>query len=153
VLFFTAPPQASEPRAPLLHTAKYLAYKSKRRQLLADKRKRDAENASAELEARKRAKSEEVVLLRKRTEAAKKAALETMEEALAEATVEEFKALYGEGWREGMERELKALEGKQAEAGLLREERERVEKEWVGRERKELSIRGLGSWLELGVRP
>jgi len=153
VLFFTAPPQATEPKTQLHHTAKYLAYKAKREEMLKEKRKRDAATVSLEAEARKRVKNEDAVMMQKMAEAAKKAALETMEQVLADATVQEYKALYGEKWKEGMERELQDLERKQAEAARLAQERERVEQEWEGREKTELAIRGLGNSLDFSVQP
>lgn len=153
ILFFTAPPAASEPRTQLGHTAKYLAYKSKREEMLREKRKADACNEGGEGGARKRVKSEELLGLQERVkEQARLTALEVMEDALADATVAEFRAVYGGGWKEAMERELQELERKQGFAGKLREERERVENEWVTREREELAIRGLGGNLELPVK-
>jgi hypothetical protein len=152
VLFFTAPPAASEFSTQLSHTAKYLAFKSKREEMLREKRKRDASNSGGEVEARKRARSEEIVMQEKVKEEARRKALEVMEDALADATVAEYQAMYGEGWKEAMERELQDLERRQAEAEIMREERERVESEWVERERKELVIRGLTGNLELSVR-
>lgn len=152
VLFFTAPPAASEPKTQLAHTAKYLAYKSKREEMLREKRKRDAVPAVTDVEARKRARSEEVVLQEKIQEEARSKALEVMEDALADATVAEYKALYGEGWKQAMERELRDLERRQGEADIMRVERERVEGEWASRERRGLEIRGLRGNLELSVR-
>ncbi|RDI84002.1 putative transcription initiation factor TFIID subunit [Venturia inaequalis] len=152
ILFFTAPPAASEPRTQLGHTAKYLAYKSKREEMLREKRKADALSYGNDGEARKRAKSEESVLRDKIKEQARLQALEVMEDALADATVAEFRAIYGEGWKEAMERELQELERKQGEAEKSREERERVEGEWKRKERDALAIRGLGANLELAVK-
>jgi hypothetical protein len=152
VLFFTAPPAASESKTTLSHTAKYLAFKSKREEMLREKRKRDVLGAGGEAEARKRAKSEEVVMQEKVKDEARKKTLEVMEDALADATVAEYQAMYGEEWKEAMERELQDLERRQAEAEVMREERERVESEWVARERKDLAIRGLTGNLELAVR-
>ncbi|KAE9991888.1 hypothetical protein EG327_010675 [Venturia inaequalis] len=152
ILFFTAPPAASEPRTQLGHTAKYLAYKSKREEMLREKRKADALSYGNDGEARKRAKSEESVLREKIKEQARLQALEVMEDALADATVAEFRAIYGEGWKEAMERELQELERKQGEAEKSREERERVEGEWKRKERDALAIRGLGANLELAVK-
>lgn len=151
-MFFTAPPAASEPRTQLGHTAKYLAYKSKREEMLREKRKADALNGGGEGEARKRVKSEELGLQERVKELARVKALEVMEDALADATVAEFRAVYGTGWKEAMERELQELERKQGDAGKLREERERVENEWKTREREALAIRGLGGNLELAVK-
>lgn len=152
LLFFTTPPAASEPSVRLGHTAKYLAYKSKREEMLREKRKAETLNSGTEGEARKRAKSEELILRERIKEQARVKALEVMEDALADATVAEFRAVYGEGWREAMERELQELERKQGEAEKLREERERVEDEWKVREREALAIRGLGGNLELVIK-
>lgn len=152
VLFFTAPPAATESITQLSHTAKYLAFKSKREEMLREKRKRDSLNSGGEIEARKRAKSEEVVMQGRVKEEVRRKTLKVMEDALADATVAEYQAMYGEGWKEAMERELQGLERRQAEAEIMREERERVESEWVERERKELVVRGLTSNLELSVR-
>lgn len=120
--------------------------------MLREKRKADAVTSGTEGEARKRAKSEEMVLQSKIKEQAKLKALEVMEDALADATVAEFRTLYGDSWKEAMERELQELERKQGEAEKLREERERVETEWKTRERDALAIRGLGGNLELSVK-
>jgi chromatin structure-remodeling complex subunit RSC1/2 len=152
VLFFTAPPAASEPKTTLAHTAKYLAYKNKREEMLKEKRKRDALDSGANVEARKRARSEELLIQEKIQEEARRKALEVMEDALADATVADYKEMYGAGWKEAMERELQELERKQAEAEIMKEERGRVENEWKARERKELTIRGLASNLEFSVR-
>ena len=43
VLFFTAPPLATEEKTKLAHTAKYLAYKVKHEEMLREKRKREAQ--------------------------------------------------------------------------------------------------------------
>lgn len=152
VLFFTAPPAASEPKTTLAHTAKYLAYKTKREEMFREKRKREALNSGGDGEARKRARSEETLVQEKVKEAARRKALEVMEDALADATVAEYQTMYGKGWKEAMERELQDLERRQAEAEIMREERERVEQEWAGREKNELTIRGLTGSLELSIR-
>lgn len=152
VLLFTAPPIAApaEKKGPA-HTAKYLAYKIKREEMLKEKRKRDADDAVAHSDARKRAKSEEQQEARQKLAEAKKAALETMEDLLADATIRQYERLHGAQWKEKMEQELQMLEKKQVEEARRKDEREKLEAGWKSRERKKLAIRGLGTNLEYAV--
>jgi chromatin structure-remodeling complex subunit RSC1/2 len=150
VLFFTAPPlvtSASEKKGPA-HTAKYLAYKAKREEMLKEKRKRDTGDFGAAAEARKRAKSEEVLGANRQLDAAKKAALEKMEDLLVDATIEDYKNVYGSDWKQKIDEELVLLEKKQTEEARRMAEREKLEQEWALRDRRDLAVRGLNSSLE-----
>jgi chromatin structure-remodeling complex subunit RSC1/2 len=152
VLLFTAPPIAApaEQKGPS-HTAKYLAYKIKREEMLKEKRKHDAEDAVAQSDVRKRARAEGQRQVEKQIVAAKKAALETVEDLLTDATVKEYQSLYGTQWKEKMEEELEMLDKKQVEEVRRKDEREKLETGWMSREKKKLAIRGLGTNLELAV--
>jgi chromatin structure-remodeling complex subunit RSC1/2 len=149
VLLFTAPPIAeSTEKKGLAHTAKYLAYKIKREEMLREKRERDAEDAVIQSGARKRAKSEEQREAQKKFAEAQRVALMTVEDALADATIHEYERLYGAQWRPKMEEELQMLEKKQVEEARRRDEREKLEAGWKSREKKKLAILGLGPNLE-----
>jgi chromatin structure-remodeling complex subunit RSC1/2 len=150
VLFFTAPPLATTPaqkKGPA-HTAKYLAYKAKREEMLKEKRKRDGSDPDSTAEARKRAKSEEMQEAGRKLEAAKVAALNQMEDLLADATMREYESLYGADWQKKMEEELALLEKKQVEEARRIAERKTLEEEWSLRDRKDLVVRGVNSSLE-----
>lgn len=118
-------------------------------EVLAEKRKRDVNDANSQQAAQKRAKSEEAREFAKTMEEAKAVALQTMEDVLAESTRLEYEALYGKQWKAMMEQELQALESKQREELRRRAEREMVERAWRGGDGKHLAIRGLSSALEI----
>jgi chromatin structure-remodeling complex subunit RSC1/2 len=150
VLFFTAPPLATAPaqkKGPA-HTAKYLAFKAKRDEMLKEKRKRNGGDPNTTAEARKRAKSEETQEANRKIEAAKTAALSQMEDLLADATIREYESLYGANWQKKMEEELVLLERKQVEEARRIAERVKLELEWSLRDRKDLVVRGVNSSLE-----
>jgi len=152
VMFFTAPPVDTEKKVKLHHTAKYLAWKAKREELLKEKRKRDAEAKIAGAKEAKRAKSEEAKAFGEGLQKAKEVALEKMNKVLAEETVAQYKVMYGEKWREALDLELKTLERLQDAAVMQGKGRSAIEGDWDTRERKEIAVRGLTSSLEFGVK-
>ena len=121
--------------------------------MLKEKRKRDEESAVAGAEARKRAKSEEARQNARNIEIAKKAALDSMQDMLADATIVEYQQMYGDRWEQALEMELTTLEKGQDAAAKLVLNRRKAEVEWERREAEELAIRGLSSRLEFEVKP
>jgi chromatin structure-remodeling complex subunit RSC1/2 len=140
ILFFTAPPVETAPKgARIGHTAKYLAWKAEREQMLKEKRKRAADAPTSQ--QTKRARSEE---LAHSLAQAKLTALDNLNDMLAEGTVAEYQATFGERWKEAIELDLAALEkGQDAVGKVLRDKgvREGERERW---ERGQLQIRGLG---------
>lgn len=149
VLFFTAPPVETEKKVKLGHTAKYLAWRAERDDQVREKRKLADAGAP---QVAKRAKSEEVAGLAKELEKAKERTLERMNELLAEGTVRQYQALYGEKWREALEVELKALEGLQDRAVAVGEGRSAAEGGWRERDIGKGGVVGMKGALEFGVK-
>jgi chromatin structure-remodeling complex subunit RSC1/2 len=147
LLFFTAPPIDVEKKVEKLgHTAKYLAWKVERENMLKEKRKRVA---SATPQRVKRARSEEI---EGDMVHAEREVLTQLNDLLAEGTVAEYQAVFGDKWREAMEKDLGALEKGQDRVEKARRERITSELKRLAVEKKGLEIRGLSGSLEFGVR-
>ena len=130
------------------HTAKYLAWKAEREEMLKEKRKRAGE-ANGDRRETKRARSAELA------HALEKATLETVErlnDELAEATVDEYQREFGDRWQEALEMDLSALEKGQERVGKLNAVHAQREARRRWEEKKGLEVKGMGGMLEFDVR-
>ena len=148
ILFFTAPPldplPAPREGAAAGHSIRYLAARARRQEALRAKRKREADEAeTTPKKAKLRAGEDEA---RQRIEDLTRRAGEVLQRQMAEGTELEFRAMYGAGWQEAMERHLDRLRGVQTEVG----ERNRVleENERARREREMVPLVGKGVLLD-----
>ena len=102
VLFFTAPPldvkTPEDGKPPLGHSAKFLAAKLRRQELMDQKRKRDKGQQTAESERKaKAAKLQQEAEVQKEIEAARMA-FARWEGEMTKEVQESYKALYGAEW-------------------------------------------------------
>jgi chromatin structure-remodeling complex subunit RSC1/2 len=126
VLFFTAPPQVdNQPKKKLTHSAAYLAFRARKSQSQAAKRGADddatvgAEQANGES---KRARTEDDVEMTDDSSktAQANAIFTNITNYLADATIAQFKQIYGEErWGEAMTKHLQVIANIQAEKESL----------------------------------
>ncbi|KAK8254489.1 chromatin structure-remodeling complex protein-like protein rsc1 [Phyllosticta capitalensis] len=158
LLLFTAPPLDVLPPlpddvdpAPLGHSAQYLAARKKRAAMIAEKRKREEEAApgrAAQEATAKKARIEQAArdLQLRAVELAGKAT-GAIESHLAQATVTDLRALYGEGWKDHLNSDIERLLAMQQKARKAEEERREREREREERERERVRIEGLSAML------
>jgi chromatin structure-remodeling complex subunit RSC1/2 len=152
VLFFTVPPVDVEPKTKLGHTAKYLAWKAEREATLKEKRAKRASEEASLAQASQQSKRARSVELEQAMAKAKLEAVERLNDSLAEATVAEYKANFGEKWREALEMDLGALERGQDGVSRFNGEKGARERVKAEEERREARVKGLDGMLEFGVR-
>ncbi|KAF2760855.1 Bromodomain-containing protein [Pseudovirgaria hyperparasitica] len=156
VLFFTVPPldvmQPEKHGAALGHSARYLAAKAKREQVLSEKRKRDAEAAKETEHERKKAKLEAESKALRDVTAKAKTVLSAIETELAVQTRKQYEELYGaERFQAALDVGLQRMAERQRDQAVLeRAVTGRLEKE---READENSrrVRGLTTALVDGT--
>lgn len=129
VLFYTAPPIAAEvdEKTKLKHSPAYLAFRA-RQQKETNGTKRgadeDAATSGAEQEGNGEAKRAKTIAAEKLVDEA----LTSVNNLLADATVKQFKQLYGEeGWSDALRVHLDIVAKAQEAAGSRLQERKRVE--------------------------
>lgn len=148
ILFFTSPPVNVEKKISSLgHTAKYLAWKAEREQLLKEKRKRAATDAPKQ--ASKRARSEE---LEREMARAQLAAVEELNEVLADGAVAEYQSTFGDKWQDAMRMDMAALEKGQDAVSRVARARVVSEMRRDAVEKDELRVRGLTGALEFDIK-
>ncbi|KAK7529904.1 chromatin structure-remodeling complex protein-like protein rsc1 [Phyllosticta citribraziliensis] len=159
LLLFTAPPldvlpplpDDAEP-APLGHSAQYLAARKKRAAMIAEKRKREEEETPgrvAQEAAAKKARIEQGArdLQHRVIELAGKATV-ALESHLAEATVADLRALYGDDWKDRLNGDIERMLAAQEKVRKVEEERMARERDWEQREKERVRIEGVGAMLE-----
>ncbi|KAK4988650.1 hypothetical protein LTR66_007256 [Elasticomyces elasticus] len=152
VLFFTTPPINIEPEkkegAALGHSVRYLAAKARKQEMLTQKRKQiDLEAEEQERQAKK-AKMETQEKMAAEVETLRARAMNILEEQLVHAAASGFKGVYGDDWRQGLEKDFTALSEKQkAEA----EKKLSVEENAKMRVERERTVFQSYSFLDDGV--
>jgi len=135
-VWFTAPPgNLVEPKRGLEHSAKYLAWRVKRDEEVAELRRKrelnEAEKREKERDEMRRKGGE----LRKEAkvdiEGLKREAVKIFEEQLTDVLVLDYKRRFGENWREAVDTELKRLQDMQAEQAKAKEEMRKAQRERV----------------------
>lgn len=110
VLFFTSPPlDVLPPRrdgAPLGHSAKYLAAKIKREEVLKEKRKRNEDERETRVQEKLKAVKLDSQRLAHEVEEVREKALELWQQQMRSVTEADFKNLYGQHWKTRMDEEL-----------------------------------------------
>ena len=141
ILFFTAPPLDIRPPSgsngqPLGHSVKYLAEKVRRADEVREKRKRALHEKEEAEEAAKKAKRKEQEELSSKVAELRVRALGILDQQIEEGTLEIWKAVYGDNWREGgkdeMARKKQLQEEEEKKKERIREsQRKRAEEERV----------------------
>jgi chromatin structure-remodeling complex subunit RSC1/2 len=156
VLFFTAPPvpppEVKEKK--LTHSPSYLAFRA--RQIRERREQSTKRRAEEEAVATLGAEQDETEPKRIRTEvdpasinSAADKAIAYINNMLADATLAQFKALYGEDrWEEALKTHLEIVANAQQETGRKAKERERLEAERLKRTEETAGPRGLTNLLD-----
>jgi len=111
VLFFTAPPvESREERDGLKHTARYMAAKAKREQMVAEKRKLEEDQRSQKTALAKKAKVDQQTQAQSQAADLSKKAATIWEDEMVDNLVQDYKRVFGDGWRDALDQELSRLE-------------------------------------------
>lgn len=150
ILFFTAPPLDALPPykegAAVGHSVRYLAARARRQEALRGRRKREAEEQTANAEAIKKVKLEKASAFKRTVEDLTNTAEGLLEQQLARATEQQFQAMYLDDWENAMRRHLTGLEGLQKEVQERNKTLEMHER--VRKEDQSVSMMGKGILID-----
>jgi len=144
LIWFAVPPRNDPPRfAAPPHAARYLAWRARADEERARERAAREEREGEERVRERRKGGVEEGERRREVEELKVRAIRELEERMADNLVEGYRRMYGEGWKEKAEEELKRWKGKMEDHAKLAGEIERQNEDVEDRMVVERLVGGL----------